>query len=454
MASSLTDYDGDGDVAEGVAAEIEGLNALLYQAIQAYSAEVAGSPIAYNVAAHPYFFIDTNADGTADETESVGDNKYVSFTGRLAKAAYNYQTILKDPGGYAHGGKYLIQLAYDSIESLNEKLGTPVDLSTAHRDDAGHFASANEQFRHWDEDGVVPAGCVKCHTGGGLPQYIAEGVNTSAAPSSGLNCATCHNDLATLSIYEVETVTFPSGAKVGFADNMAANLCLMCHQGVESTVSVNKAIAGKAPDTADEALRFRNVHYFTAGSTLFGTDVKGMYEFEGKEYLGQFAHTTGFSTCTDCHDAHQLAVKASACAGCHQVDDPEKIRFSTSADDYDGDGDVTEGIAGEIETMTEKLYEALKTYSTEELEAGIIYSSSAYPYFFADTNGNGEGDADEIAYANSYKGWSPKLLQGAYNLQYAMKDPGAYAHNAKYVLQVLYDSIQALGGDVTGMVRP
>jgi hypothetical protein len=35
-----------------------------------------------------------------------------------------------------------------------------------------------------------------------------------------------------------------------------------------------------------------------------------------------------------------------------------------------------------------------------------------------------------------------------------MNDPGAFAHNGKYVLQVLYDSIQDLGGDVSGMVRP
>lgn len=454
MESSLTDYDGDGDIAEGVAAEIEGLNAMLFQAIQAYAAEVSGSPIAYNVHAHPYFFIDTNADGAADEAESVRDNMYVFFTGRLAKAAYNYQTILKDPGGYAHGGKYLIQLAYDSIESLNEKLGTPVDLSTTHREDPGHFASSTEAWRHWDEEGVVPAGCVKCHTAGGLPQFLAEGVNTSMAASSGLNCASCHNDLTTLSIFEVESVTFPSGAKVAFTEDPASNLCLQCHQGRESTVSVNRAIAGKDLDTPDEAVRFRNVHYFAAGSTVFGTDVKGMYEFDGKEYLGQYAHTTGFSTCTDCHDAHQLAVKASACAGCHQVDDPEKIRFSTSADDYDGDGDVTEGIAGEIETMTEKLYEALQAYSVDELGTGIIYSGSAYPYFFKDTNGNGEGDPDELTGANGYAGWSPRLLQGAYNLQYAMKDPGAFAHNPKYVMQVLFDTIEALGGDVTGMVRP
>ena len=34
---------------------------------------------------------------------------------RLLQAAYNFQVTLKDPGGYAHNGKYHIELLYDSI---------------------------------------------------------------------------------------------------------------------------------------------------------------------------------------------------------------------------------------------------------------------------------------------------------------------------------------------------
>ena len=32
------------------------------------------------------------------------------------------------------------------------------------------------------------------------------------------------------------------------------------------------------------ALRFLNVHYFAAGATLFGTEAKGAYEYNGKTY--------------------------------------------------------------------------------------------------------------------------------------------------------------------------
>jgi hypothetical protein len=46
------------------------------------------------------------------------------------------------------------------------------------------------------------------------------------------------------------------------------------------------------------------------------------------------------------------------------------------------------------------------------------------------------------------------LLRAAYNYQWVQKDPGAFAHNGKYILQVLYDSIADIGGDVTGLTRP
>jgi hypothetical protein len=40
--------------------------------MQAYSMETTGKMIAYNELAYPYFFIDTDADGTLSEAEAVG----------------------------------------------------------------------------------------------------------------------------------------------------------------------------------------------------------------------------------------------------------------------------------------------------------------------------------------------------------------------------------------------
>jgi hypothetical protein len=452
MEGSLVDYDGDGDVTEGIYYELEGVRETLYSALQAYASEVSETPIVYDAHAYPYFFIDTNANGKADEDEAVFPNQYNAWTARLLKAAYNYQVSLKDPGAYAHGGKYIIQLLNDSIEDLDADL-----VADLHRIDHGHFAGSEEAFRHWDEDGEVSGSCSKCHSATGLPAFLEEGVSVSEPLANGFLCSTCHDDVTTFSRYAVEEVEFPSGAMLSFGEAADANLCLQCHQGRESTVSVNEAIAELDDDTVSEELGFQNIHYFAAGATLFGTEAKGAYEYEGETYNGQFAHVEPYSQCTQCHDTHGLEVKLEDCGTCHAgVEDPKDIRISTT--DFDGDGDATEGIAGEIATLREALYAAIQDYGTEVAETDIVYDAHAYPYFFVDTNSNGEPDPDEANYGNRYNAWTPRLLRAAYNYQYATKDPGAFAHNGQYIIQVLYDTLEDIGRQVTvdmsGMTRP
>src|SRR4030042_830485 len=115
------------------------------QAVQSYGKEVAGAPVAYDPAAYPYFLNDTNDNGTVDAEEASAESAgYASWTGRLLKAAYNYQLSVKDPGAFAHNAKYIIELLYDSTADLNTVLSTPVDLAAAHRTDAGHFAASEE----------------------------------------------------------------------------------------------------------------------------------------------------------------------------------------------------------------------------------------------------------------------------------------------------------------------
>jgi hypothetical protein len=46
------------------------------------------------------------------------------------------------------------------------------------------------------------------------------------------------------------------------------------------------------------------------------------------------------------------------------------------------------------------------------------------------------------------------LLRAAYNYQWVAKDPGAFAHNGKYMMQVLIDSLKDIGGNVSSMTRP
>jgi hypothetical protein len=462
MFGSLIDYDGDGDVVEGVAFEIEGMRDALYSAMQAYTAEVTGTPIVYDEHTYPYFFIDSDGDGAVTEGEAAFPNAYNAWTPRLAKAAYNYQVSLKDPGRYAHGGKYIIQLLYDSMEDLNMALAEPIDMAAMNRIDHGHFAGSEEAFRHWDEEGEVPGSCSRCHSAAGLPLFIEEGVSIAQHTSNGLNCTTCHTDVTDFTIYEVSEVPFPSGAVLSFGENdVEANLCINCHQGRESTVSVNQRLAGKDDNVVDESIRFANIHYFAAGATLFGDEAKGAYQYDGQEYVGRNEHVGAFNSCTECHNTHMLEVEVEECSDCHEdvetKADLQAIRFAEDDEvevDFDGDGDIVEGIYGEIDTMRAALYAAIQAYATNTVGSGILYDSHSYPYFFNDLNGNGELDADEANGGNGYSTWTPALLRAAYNYQYAMKDTGAYAHNGIYTTQVLYDSINGIGGDVSGMTRP
>jgi hypothetical protein len=451
MVGSMKDYDGDGDAMEGMAGEIETLQAALYTAIQAYGTK-AGAPIIYDSHSHPYFFKDVNANGQVDPNEAVSANRYTAWTPRLLKAAYNYQVCLKDPGAYAHNGKYMIQLLFDSIEDLD-----PAAVAKLTREDAGHFAGSHEQWRHWDADGKVSGGCAKCHSATGLPFFIQEGVSASQPLSNGLLCTTCHNAMPEFTRYEVKTALFPSGAKLDTGD-LGSNLCISCHQGRESTVSVNTKIAGQELDTVNNKLTFTNVHYFAAGATLFGTQAKGAYEYAGKTYLGRLKHVSSFDTCTECHETHTGELKMQGCASpfCHGGATARNMRKDTR--DFDGDGNKTKGLSYEIAGLSNILLATIQNYAANVAKSPIVYDSHSHPYFFKDTNGNGTADPDEISSANRYASFTPRLLCAAYNYQYAQKDPGAFAHNGKYMIQVLYDSIADLGTqvsvDMTKLVRP
>lgn len=465
MNGSLVDFDGDGDDFEGIYYEIEGLQELLYAAIQGYAAEVAGTPIVYDSHSYPYFFIDTDADGEVTEGEAIYPNAFNAWTGNLLTAAYNYQMSLKDPGAFAHNAPYYIGLLYDSIQTLNANISEPVDMEFAQRNPSGHFDSTAEAFRHWDEDGEVPGSCARCHSAEGLPMWLANNATIAVEPSSALACSTCHDDLVEFTTYVVDEVTFPSGVKASFGEGEEDNLCLACHQGRESTVSVNRAIGSLGDDEVGENLGFRNVHYFAAGATLFGGETQGAYQFADREYVGRNVHVEDeVATCSDCHDSHRQELDLDTCTDCHEdVESVEDVRLLRVSDDpqneqvdFNGNGDVEEPMRDEIQSLLDDLYAQIQNYAATVIGTGIVYDSHAYPYFFVDTNGDGVADADELTYNNAFTSWTPSLLRTAYNFQYVQKDGGAYVHNPLYTLQVLYDSIEALGGAdaVASYIRP
>ena len=196
-------------------------------------------------------------------------------------------------------------------------------------------------------------------------------------------------------------------------------------------------------DTVSEDLGFLNIHYYAAAATQYGGLVHGGYEYDGMMYDIDFRHVEEYDQCYECHDMHTLELKLDECATCHEgvvtTEDLKDIRMDGSLADYDGDGDTEEGVYYEIDGLKEMLYTAIQEYGEEVAGTPIVYNSSSYPYWFDDK-------------AVDSASWTARLLKAAYNYQVAVKDPGEHAHNGKYIIQLLHDSINDLNEAITNQV--
>lgn len=123
--------------------------------------------------------------------------------------------------------------------------------------DSGHADAEAEAFIHWDEDdpAVVSSGCAKCHSTYGFQEFLGlDGsefgvVENDAEIGSVIECVACHNDVTS----ELTSVVMPSGAEItGLGDE---SRCMNCHQGRESTVSVNEALTEVGVGDPDEVTR-------------------------------------------------------------------------------------------------------------------------------------------------------------------------------------------------------
>ncbi len=452
---SYTDYDGDGDTTEGIYYEIQGMQEVLYEAIQAYGTEV-GASVVYEGHTYPYWFNDTNANGVAEESEATYGNQYRSFTARFLKAAYNYQVSLKDPAGYAHGGKYIMELMYDSIEDLNVALTTPVSLDGMNRNDEGHFNGSSGTWRRGGES------CVRCHSAAGLPYFLENGEDIEQDPSNGLLCTTCHTSPP--NVRTVGAVEFPSGASLDMGDS--SNLCLNCHRGRGSMADVDEKLLDPSPWSAP------SIHYLPAAAVLFGTEAKGLYEFPGKTYAGRNpfpSHNGRFDTCVECHmgtnstrkelgqstygDHNVHKPNPEDCVSCHGYDvsqptqgfDPSKFKFSGirpgSIPDFDMDGNTSESLKAEI----------LGLQNAVVTQAATIIGTPQVFYhgrFYNDLNANGEVDDNETGRSNRTVLADARVVKAAFNLQITYREEHAYIHNPFYIAQIFVDTLEHLGGSI------
>jgi len=308
---------------------------------------------------------------------------------------------------------------------------------------SAHADAAAEAFRHWDADEEIRPACATCHSGEGFRAFhgldgSTPGVVENPVDVGGVvDCGTCHN----AGLAEIKEVAFPSGLMHPVQGVEAS--CLTCHQGRTAGVNVRSTIAGMEVDMPNPELRFINPHYATAAATWLGGYGGAGYQYDGQDYSGRFFHARPVASCNSCHEPHTLEVAFEPCLTCHQGDSPEDLRISRQS--YDGSGDTSKGIRSDIQANAALLLDTVKTYAADVAGAPIVYDGTRYPYFFADANGDGVADVSE-GRPVAYSGWTPRSLRAAYNWKLVTADPGNYAHNPHYALELLYDSIEDLSG--------
>lgn len=308
---------------------------------------------------------------------------------------------------------------------------------------SAHADQAAEAFRHWDEDEEIRPVCAVCHSGEGFRAFHGldgsdPGIPDEPIKTGGVvDCGTCHN----AGLADVTEIRFPSGLMHPVQGVEAA--CMTCHQGRTAGKDVSDATDGMDVDLPNPDLRFINPHYATAAATWLGGYGGAGYHYEGRDYAGRFFHARPVSTCNSCHDPHSLEVSFEPCLTCHQGEAPEDIRISRQS--YDGSGNTSVGIRSDIRGNAALLLDMIRQYSVEVAGMPIIYDGHHHPYFFADANGDGmidQADGRPVAYST----WTPRMLRAAYNWKLVTADPGNFAHNPPYMLQLLYDSIADLAG--------
>lgn len=305
---------------------------------------------------------------------------------------------------------------------------------------SAHGDQNSPSFTNWDDDepAEIPVNCAKCHSTPGYLDYIGhdqsapDQVDRPAPVGTTIECEACHNETAAAR----QTAIMPSGIEISGLGREAN--CMECHQGRASSIQVAETIADQSEDTVNTELRMPNLHANAAAATVYGSEARGGGEYPQASYETRFYHNN--DTCVTCHDPHSLQVQVQKCSACHLgADTLEGVRnVRLARTDYDGDGDISEGLVGEIETMMDSLFVSIQLYAAATSGADPI----TYDGRFVSEDGE------------SYATWTPRLLRAAYNYQYVALDPGGYSHHPRYLLQLLYDSIEDLGGSTRGMTRP
>lgn len=240
-------------------------------------------------------------------------------------------------------------------------------------------------------------------------------------------------------------------------------------------------------DTQLSGATFQNPHYLGAAATIFGANAAGYYEYPvtydtvpaTRPYLRNGNHATS-QACIECHEAHVLEIPSTfncSTTGCHHTHsgatDQTAAGLRLKTGRWYMDGSTDQGVYQNYLQMMAKLYTAIQRYSlakgnTSGGTSVICFNEpgASGQYFFV---GSAEGEAGTSCpttttwgAAGSSTAFTPRLVRATYNYKFLAQDPGAWAHNPRYVAEIMYDAIRDLNQglapaaqiDMTGWVRP
>lgn len=280
---------------------------------------------------------------------------------------------------------------------------------------------------------------------------VTEGVYGGHANVAEVHCSTCHDTSAdndphlTGEDYDVGSfpLRVPSGANdyalierssaVGTSDGTQVkygkgNACIWCHKS-------RKDVTNYVVDPVKVTSAYWGPHEGPHADVFTG---KGGYEYSGKTYTSS-SHQGLADGCVTCHmpaiesnqsvGDHAFFPQISACKTCHA--DPQTT-LKTGID--------------RTTTKLKRLRLALATAGVLSKDGKVAMDPNAMP---TDTE-----FAHDVAMPQPKGTVTPVAVAGAlYNYFLFARGGAMGAHNPMYTSQLLYDSIQAAAGDLTGLDR-
>jgi hypothetical protein len=313
---------------------------------------------------------------------------------------------------------------------------------------SGHKTNGNSAYAN-------AGGCEQCHTNEGFITWVEKGALDPKAwveyPSQP-GCYTCHapHENGNFDLRTVKPVTLANNVVF---DLGSGNLCASCHRArsVAATTAVSMP--------ANKLNANWGAHHGPQADLLAGTNA---FEFPGKIYSSAMHSKVIADGCVQCHmslpdgrysfspaigghsfniasDVHeQPKVNLSGCISCHkdiaQVAGKE-IYAIAAKEDYDLDG-TKEPLQAEVQGLLNRFVNPAGT--------GLLQKSTPALYKPDGTWQQPTTDAQ----------LGVGIVGALYNYKMVLEDRSLGVHNATYVIQVLYDSIQALDAGFDVSRRP